>query len=87
MKDKKRYEINAHRMQTGVTFTMETDPGETSPKHLRVGVNAAMSDQSGLVALLIEKKIFSEEEYTKAVADAMEKEADRYAEKLGCTLI
>lgn len=85
--DEDRYTKAAHRMQTGVGFNMHEDPGETSPKHLRVGINATMSDQGGLVTLLIEKGIFTEDEYIKAITDAMEKEANRYADKLGCTLI
>jgi acyl-CoA reductase-like NAD-dependent aldehyde dehydrogenase len=53
----------------------------TEPKHLRTGINAAMSDQGGLATLLIAKGVFTRAEYAEAIADAMEKEAAEY-EKL-----
>ena len=49
------YVDKAHAMQTGVAIEMQHDDGPTSAKHLRVGINAAMSDQAGLVKLLIAK--------------------------------
>lgn len=78
--DRARYLHHSHRMQTGVEYLK--DKGDQTPKMLRVGVNAAMSDQAGLVTLLIEKGVFTSEEYTKAVADAMEREADSYEAKV-----
>jgi len=80
--DKERYHAAAHAMQSGVAMTMEINPAETSPKHLRVGINAAMSDQAGLAKLLIDKGIITEAEYTKAVADQMEVERDSYQREL-----
>ena len=77
-----RYHEAAHAMQTGVAFSMEIDATDTTPKHLRVGVNSAMVSQRGLVDLLKEKGIISEEEYVDAVAVAMEEEARRYADSL-----
>lgn len=82
MTDKERYDAAAHAMQSGVAFEMEQDPGPTSPKHLRVGVNAAMSDAGGLATLLISKGIFTREEYIEAVADSMEREVARYEQHL-----
>jgi hypothetical protein len=58
-------------------------PGHTSPKHLRVGVNAAMSDHGALVRLLIQKGIITHEEYSTAIADAMENEVQSYKDDLG----
>lgn len=78
MSDIDRYHAALHAMQTGVAWKMERDPSETTPKHLRVGVNAAMRDHSSLVQLLIEKGVFTEEEYYKAIADGMELERDMY---------
>ena len=66
MTDEERYLSAAHGMQTGVSYVMEKDNTETQPKHLRVGINAAMSDEGGLVTLLIEKGIITHEEYMKA---------------------
>ena len=77
-----RYTDAAHGMQSGVAMMMNRDPSETQPKHLRVGVNAAMSDQGGLVKLLIAKGLFTEEEYVEAITEAMEAERDRYAQEL-----
>jgi hypothetical protein len=82
MNDQERYAAAAHAMQTGVAFTMDRESDETTPKHLRVGVNCAMADQGGLVTLLIEKGIFTEEEYYKAIADSMERERDLYQERI-----
>jgi uncharacterized lipoprotein YbaY len=78
MSDSERYAAAAHAMQSGVAFKMNHDPKETEPKHLRVGINAAMSDQGGLVKILIDKGVFTLEEYTKAIADQMEIEAESY---------
>ena len=77
-KDTARYNAAAHAMQSGVAMEMNFHPSPTEPKHLRVGVNSAMSDMGGLATLLIEKGVITREEYTKAVADAMEREKQRY---------
>ena len=80
-------------MQSGVkmiqtyehnTLKIDNKMFETSdsPKHLRVGVNAAMCDQSALVKLLISKNIITLEEYTKAIADEMEEEVKRYEKRI-----
>jgi hypothetical protein len=53
-----------------------------TPKHLRVGVNMAMSDHTGLVRLLLEKGVITEGEYLKAIADEAERERDRYQVRL-----
>lgn len=82
MTDGERYLAAAHAMQSGVAAEMGIDPDPTSPKHLRVGVNSAMSDQGALARLLIAKGVFSEEEYTKALADGMEAEAQLYEKRL-----
>ncbi len=85
--DKKRYHSAAHAMQTGVAYEMGKGKAGTEPKHLRVGVNAAMSDHEGLVRLLIAKGLFTEEEYVTAIADAMERERDRYQERMPSNVI
>lgn len=84
------YEKLAHAMQTGVAAEMNLDPGPTEPKYLRVGINAAMADHSGLVRLLIEKGIFTELEYYTSERDAMKAEVARYekhlSDKYGSTI-
>ena len=73
-----RYMKAAHAMQSGVAMEMNHNTRPTEPKHLRVGVNAAMSDQAGLVQLLIDKGVFTSEEYMEAVTKSMEAEVARY---------
>lgn len=69
-----RYEAAAHGMQTGVALR----PGakDQTPKHLRVGVNVAMSDIGAICALLIEKGVFTEVELHERLAAHMEAERD-----------
>lgn len=86
-----RYLKLLHAMQSGVLFTLPDgvhsgapipmDHG-CSPKHLRVGVNAAMSDHGALVRLLIAKGVFTLEEYEKEAADGMQREVDSYTREL-----
>lgn len=79
MTDKDRYLAAIHAMQTGVAYKMNYDPqGETTPKHLRVGVNSALCNQAGLVKILLDKGILTLAEYEKAMADQMEIEAESY---------
>jgi hypothetical protein len=86
--DRERYVAAAHAMQTAVLTKRDmTDPdnstGECSPKHLRVGVNAAMVDCGSLAELLVAKGIITEEERVKALADGMEREVQMYKEWFG----
>lgn len=80
--DLNRYVIATHAMQSGVALLMQQGSDETSPKHLRVGVNAAMCEHAALVELLVEKGVLTKDEYLKAIADEMETEQARYEEKL-----
>lgn len=73
-----RYVAAAHAMQSGVAVKMQHDPAETTPKHLRVGVNSAMVEHSALTLLLVDKGVITEAEYYTALADAMEREAKLY---------
>lgn len=79
---RKRYLAAAHGMQTGVATKMHYDPAHTAPKHLRVGVNSAMAEHSGLAQLLMDKGVITEAEYTVAMADAMERERDLYQREI-----
>ena len=76
-KDRARdqYEKAAHRMQSAEAV-MDGSDGQ-SPKHLRVGVNVALSDHGSLVRLCIRKGLFTEEEYVEAIAEGMEAEGRR----------
>lgn len=72
----------AHAMQAGVAIMMQYNPRETEPKHLRVGINSVMSDMGGLVSLLLEKGLFTREEYEASITEFMKREAASYKEKL-----
>jgi hypothetical protein len=77
-----RYNAALHAMQSGVAVEMNHRSEPTEPKHLRVGVNAAMVDHGGLVALLIAKGVISEAEYLEAIEGAMVAEKERYERHL-----
>jgi hypothetical protein len=81
--DQERYAAALHGVQTATAFAMSqgTRHAATEPKHMRVGIDSAHVSIAALATLLIEKGVFTIEEYTKANADAMEKElAQREAE-------
>ncbi len=80
--DRERYLAAAHAMQSGVAGKMAIDPSETTPKHLRTGVNSAMVEHSALVKLLVAKGVITWPEYFTALADGMEAERDKYAATL-----
>lgn len=72
------YEQAAHGMQTAVAFSMNTGrSAPTEPKHLRTGINLAMSDHAGLAYLLIRKDVISEDEYREALRQAANHEVWR----------
>jgi hypothetical protein len=81
---RERYEAAAHAVQSGVATEMNIPGREaaTTPKHLRVGVNMAMTDHASLAELLMAKGIISEEEYFEALAAGAEREKRRYEELL-----
>ena len=79
---KAKYMELCHAMQTGVAFTMEIDPAETTPKHLRVGVNSAMCDTAALAKLLFEKGVITEDEYFDKLIVQMTEEVETYRVRL-----
>lgn len=81
-RDEQRYLAALHAVQSGVAAKMNYDPTETTPKHLRVGVNAAMVQDSALAQLLMRKGMITEGEYWSAIADAMEREQALYEQWL-----
>jgi hypothetical protein len=89
MSDEKqqRYAGLLHAMQSGVKMMQELDGSECTPKHLRVGVNSAMSDHGALTALLIRKGLFTEDEYADVLIEYMQREVASYermiSERLG----
>lgn len=79
---RQKYLALAHAMQSGVAAKMHHEPDDTTPKHLRVGVNSAMVEHSALVQLLIAKGIITEEEYYEALIKAMQDEVTQYETEL-----
>lgn len=77
---RQRYEALAHAMQTGVAYVMEKEPSETAPKHLRVGVNAAMVEHAALANLLVRKGVITEDEYVDSLIEELEREVERYTQ-------
>jgi len=75
---KARYHRALHAMQAGVALKMNHDTADTTPKHLRVGVNASMSDQGAVAALLISKGVITETELWTALCESMEREKAMY---------
>lgn len=75
-----------HGMQAGVGMKMHKDgghvDGETSPKHLRVGVNSAMVDHAALLEVLIEKGIVTHGQIQRARIKWAKKEKESYEEYL-----
>jgi hypothetical protein len=81
--DLRRYTDAAHAMQTAVAIDHARGNPDGSPKHLRVGVNAAMVDHAALATLLMDKGLITLDEYEAALAAAMEREVARYRDHLG----
>lgn len=79
---KEQYKRLLHAMQTGVAYSMEFDPAETTPKHLRVGVNSSLRSTYAVVALLVEKGIITEEEYFTKMIQALQQDVADYQEKI-----
>ena len=67
-----------HAMQSGVAMDMAHGLEDTSPKHLRVGINTAKCDHAALVRLLIDKGILTDGDYLTAIRDEMRREVSRY---------
>lgn len=74
-----RYRAAVHGMQSGVA-ALNSD--ECSPKHLRVGVNAAMVEHGALVELLIQKGLITRLEFMRSLVKFMEAEKADYEKKL-----
>lgn len=77
-----RYLAAVHAVQSGVALMMHMNSRIADPKHLRVGIDTAKFEQGALVKLLIDRGVFTEAEYTEAVADAAEAEVRRTEEEL-----
>lgn len=73
----------SHAVQSGVAVTMELEPkGDTTPKHLRTGINCAMVNHAALVALLIDEGLINREDYFESLVKYTEREVKLYEESL-----
>lgn len=55
---------------------------ESTPKHLRVGINSAMVEHSALARLLIAKGVIAADEYADALIAGMREEVRLYEKEL-----
>lgn len=78
-----RWLTAAHAVQSATALHIE-NRGENAAgadaKHLRTGLNMAMSDHGALARLLVAKGIITDAEYMQAIAEGAEMEAERIAQ-------
>jgi len=80
------YEAAAHGVQTAIAHEMNLKRSATDPKHLRVGIDMQKADLGGLAMLLVDKGVFTQEEYFEYMRLAANYElAMREAEHPGIT--
>jgi hypothetical protein len=80
--DVDRWNRAAHAIMTGAGMEMNTGGDAHLPKHLRTGLDMRAADHEGLVTLLMQKGVFTLDEYQKAIGDSAEREKARYEEHL-----
>lgn len=68
------YSQYAHQVQTAIGFNPNRKFLE--PKHMRTGIDMTKADMKGLALLLIDKGIFTKEEYIAAITQSAKEEAD-----------
>lgn len=78
------YEKHAHAVQTAIGFN--PDKKALEPKHLRVGIDMSKADMAGLVTLLIEKGVFTKDEYLAAITQSAEAEVEFQKQSLARNL-
>jgi|SRR6185437_1930624 len=77
------YEDALHAMQTGVAVEINQNLTTAhSAKHLRVGVNSALVQDAALFRLLVKKGIITYNEYLEEIRLEMNREVDRYEDRL-----
>lgn len=70
------------RLELGKKHPQFGDAMNAALKHLRVGINCAMSDHGALAVLLLEKGIITEDEYNAKLLEFMEREVASYEKRL-----
>lgn len=81
------YEQAAHGVQSAVSFDMvqhgvnpDLNQATRMLKHLRVGIDMRAADAGALATLLINKGVFTAEEYVEAMRIGANEELARYTE-------
>lgn len=79
----RKYRELLHAVQSGVAY-LEPEryggpPGTATneAKHMRVGINSAKVELAGVARLLIQKGVFTEDEYVDAIIAEMQEEVAR----------
>lgn len=82
IEDWARYEQAMHGVQSAIAFEIgRGDSTIPDPKHLRTGIDSAHISQGALAELLIEKGVFTREEYVAKCAHFAELELLGYEAK------
>jgi hypothetical protein len=72
-----------HAIQSGIAYNMQLDPnGETSAKHLRVGVNNALIQHAALIRVLCDSHVILLEKYLEVYVALLEDEKKSYEAQL-----
>jgi hypothetical protein len=79
---KVRFETAMHAVMTGVGYAIVKDPKHRDPKQNRTGLNSALLGQGAIAKLLIDKGVFTEEEYWNELANFAEAEKKTYEDLL-----
>lgn len=76
------YEQAMHGVQAGIAYAIGEGQTLAEPKHLRVGVDSSLSVHYGLCKLLIDKGVFTENEYMEAMRLAANEEVARWEDRI-----
>lgn len=81
------YEQAAHGVQTAKAMDLEAGVRSRTkkfePKHMRTGIDLSKAQQSGLARLLMEKGLFTADEYCEAMRLAVNEELASEQDALG----
>ena len=81
------YEQALHGVQSAIKhdFSKKRRGPDETAKHLRVGIDSSLATHLGLARLLIDKGVFTMEEYTEYIRLATNQELYRYQQILDPT--
>lgn len=73
---KQEYMGLCHGVQSGIAYAEAKRHRSLEPKHMRVGIDTTKADMGALVTLLIEKGVFTEEEWWTKAIEFMRREVE-----------